>query len=76
MLELLVNNVRCQLSGRVSMDMAAIDLRNCPGAKVGDPVILWGEGLPLEEVAKHTDNISYDIICGVQQRVKFHWTVG
>jgi alanine racemase len=72
---LLVNNKKCQLVGRVSMDMAMIDLRNCPDAKVGDPVILWGDGLPLEEVAKYTDNVTYDIICGVQQRVKFYWTI-
>ena len=71
----LVNNKRCQLVGCMSMDMATIDLRNCPDAKVGDPVILWGDGLPLEEVATHTSNISYDMICGVQQRVKFYWTM-
>lgn len=72
---ILVNNTRCQLVGRVSMDMAMIDLRNCKDAKVGDPVILWGDGLPIEEVAIHTDNIPYDIICGVQPRVKFYWTL-
>ena len=70
----LVNKIRCHLLGRVSMDMATIDLSNCPNAKVGDPVTLWGEDLPIEEVAVHTDNIPYDIICGVQQRVKFYWT--
>ncbi len=70
----LVNNIRCQLVGRVSMDMMTIDLSNCPNAKVGDPVILWGDGLPIEEVATYTKNIPYDIICGVQQRVKFYWT--
>lgn len=69
----LVNGVKCQIAGRVSMDMITIDLRNCPDAKVGDPVVLWGDGLPIEEVAKHTDNVPYDIICGVQQRVKFFW---
>lgn len=71
---ILVNNKRCQLVGRVSMDMITIDLRTCPEAQVGDSVILWGEGLPIEEVAQYTDNIAYDIICAVQQRVKFYWT--
>jgi alanine racemase len=70
----LVNGVRCSLAGRVSMDMVNIDLRNYPDAKVGDVVTLWGEGLPLEEVAIHTDNVSYDIICAIQHRVKFLWT--
>lgn len=70
----LVNGKRCKLVGRVSMDMLTIDLRDCPEAKVGDPVILWGEGLALEEVANYTSNIPYDIICGIQHRVKFYWS--
>lgn len=70
----LVNNTQVQLIGRVSMDMIAVDLRACPDAKVGDPVVLWGSGLPLETVAQHTDNLVWDIITGVQNRVKFLWT--
>ena len=70
----LVNGKKCQIVGRISMDMATIDLRNCPDAKFGDPVTLWGDGLPIEEVAKHTEHTPYDLICGVQQRVRFIWT--
>ena len=70
----LVNDKKCKLVGRVSMDMLTIDLRDCKQAKVGDPVILWGEGLPIEEIAQYTNNIPYDIICGVQHRVKFYWS--
>lgn len=71
----LVNGVRCQLVGRVSMDMITIDLRNCPTAQVNDPVILWGNGLPLEEVAPYTSNIAYDMLTAMQSRVKFQWTL-
>jgi len=71
---ILVNNTRCKLVGRVSMDMIAVDLSPCPHAKVGDPVILWGNDLPIEEVAAFTENVSYDLLSGVQNRVKFHWT--
>ncbi|MBS0290755.1 MAG: alanine racemase [Proteobacteria bacterium] len=71
---ILVNNTKCKLIGRVSMDMIAVDLSPCPDAKVGDPVILWGNDLPIEEVAQFTDNVSYDLLTGVQNRVKFHWT--
>lgn len=69
-----VNGVQCQFVGKVSMDMAMVDLRNCPAARIGDPVILWGEGLPLEEMAPFTGLITYDMLTGVQSRVKFHWT--
>lgn len=72
----LVNGKRCNLVGRVSMDMATIDLRACPEAAVGDAVVLWGEGLPIEEVASHTAHIPYDLLCAIQLRVKFHWTMG
>lgn len=71
----LVGGRRCFLAGRVSMDMASIDLRPCPDAKVGDGVILWGEGLPIEEVASHTAQCPYDLLCAIQSRVKFHWTM-
>lgn len=70
----LVDGVRCGLAGRVSMDMAAIDLRPVPHAQVGSAVTLWGEGLPVEEVAPCTSNIVYDLLTGIQNRVKFEWT--
>lgn len=72
----LVNNIECPLVGRVSMDMLTVDLRPCPKAKVGDPVVLWGNGLPLERITPHTSNIPWDLITGVQNRVKFLWTHG
>jgi len=70
----LVNNTRCQVIGRVSMDMAAVDLRACATARVGDPVTLWGPKLPMEEIAHATGRTAYDLLCAVQSRVKFHWT--
>ncbi len=72
---ILVNNSRCSLIGRVSMDTSTVDLKACPNARVGDLVTLWGTDLPIEEVAQFTtDNTSYDLLTGVQNRVKFHWT--
>lgn len=71
---ILINGIRCQLVGRVSMDMIIVDLRACPYAKVDDPVILWGNELPIEQVAQYTDQCPYDILTAVQSRVKFHWT--
>ena len=64
----LVNNRRVPLAGRVSMDMIAVDLG--PGASdaVGDPVLLWGEGLPVEEVADQAGTIPYQLVCGVSNR--------
>jgi len=69
----LVNGNRAALAGRVSMDMICIDLRAQPDAKVGDEVILWGEGLPVDEVAAAAGTISYELLCGVGSRVRFEY---
>lgn len=66
----LVNNQRCRLIGRVSMDMLVIDLTDAKGVQVNSPVILWGEGLPVEEIARAADTISYELLCGVSTRVE------
>jgi len=71
---IMVNDVCCRIVGRVSMDMVTIDLRACPTACVGDPVVVWGEGLPLEELVAYTSHIPYDMLTAVQSRVKFTWT--
>jgi alanine racemase len=66
----LVNGERAGLAGRVSMDMIGIDvtdLRRPP--KQGDPVILWGKGLPVEEIAVWANTIPYELLCGISQRV-------
>ncbi|MCK9607644.1 MAG: alanine racemase [Methylomonas sp.] len=66
----LVNGQRVPLIGRVSMDMITVDLNSQPGAQPGDPVTLWGDGLPVEEIARHADTIPYTLLCGITQRVQ------
>lgn len=65
----LVNSQRAQLIGRVSMDMLCVDLRTQPQARVGDPVVLWGDALPVEEVARCADTIPYELVCAIASRV-------
>ncbi|HME39368.1 MAG TPA: alanine racemase [Steroidobacteraceae bacterium] len=66
----LVNGERAGLAGRVSMDMIGIDVTDLlrPPA-LGDPVVLWGEGLPVEEIAVWAQTIPYELLCGISQRV-------
>ncbi len=68
---LLVNGRRVPLVGRVSMDKVTVDLRNQPEARVGDPVRLWGEGLPVDEIAALAGTIAYELLCRVTGRVAF-----
>jgi alanine racemase len=51
------------------MDMITLDLRAHPTAQVGDEVTLWGDGLPIEDVARHAGTISYELMCHVTERV-------
>jgi alanine racemase len=67
----LVGDRRVPLIGRVSMDLVTLDLRDAPTARVGDRVVLWGDGLPVETVAAHAGTISYDLTCGMTRRVLF-----
>ncbi len=65
----LVGGRRVPLIGRVSMDKITVDLRAAPDAAVGDEVVLWGCGLPVEEVAAHAGTIGYELLCGIHGRV-------
>lgn len=65
-----VNGIRCYLAGRVSMDMLTVDLTNSPNAQVGDEVILWGEGLTVNELGNYCDTISYTLLTCLLPRVK------
>ncbi len=66
----LVNGERAPLAGRVSMDMIGIDVTRLARAPApGDPVVLWGRGLPVEEVAVWAQTIPYELLCGISQRV-------
>jgi alanine racemase len=67
----LVNGKRVPLVGRVSMDMITVDLRSQPEARAGDPAVLWGRGLPAEEIARAAGTIPYELFCGVTTRVDF-----
>lgn len=64
----LVNDRRVPLAGIISMDLAAVDLG--PGARdrVGDGVLLWGDRLPVEEVAAAAGTSPYALITGVMHR--------
>ena len=65
----LVNGQRAPLAGRVSMDMLTVDVTDLPPVQVGDPVTLWGEHLPVGEVARHADTIGYELVTRMPPRV-------
>jgi len=67
----LVAGRKVRTAGRVSMDMLVVDLTEAPEARVGSPVVLWGEGLPVDDVAAAAGTIGYELLCAVAPRVRF-----
>jgi alanine racemase len=65
----LVDGQRTGTVGRVSMDMLCVDLTQLPNAGVGSPVVLWGDGLPVEDVATAAGTVSYELLCALAARV-------
>ncbi|MGE0802136.1 MAG: alanine racemase [Lautropia sp.] len=65
-----VAGVRTRTVGRVSMDMLAVDLTPVPDAGPGAPVELWGETIPVDEVAAAAGTIGYELLCAVAARVR------
>jgi alanine racemase len=72
---------RCPIAGRVCMDMIMVDLGpggEGPPAAVGDEVVLFGAGGPSAfELARWADTITYEIVCGITERVtrRYHEAV-
>jgi alanine racemase len=59
---------RTTLVGRVSMDMITIDVTDLQ-VDVGASVVLWGDGLPADDIAQHCQTIAYELFCQVTARV-------
>ena len=60
-----------RLIGRVSMDMLTVDLTEMPQAAVGSPVVLWGkDGPSVDEVARASGTIGYELLCAIAHRVR------
>ncbi len=64
-----IRDVRVPLIGRISMDMITVDLRSLPDAQLGDSAVLWGAGLPVDEIAAQAGTIPYELMCRVTDRV-------
>jgi alanine racemase len=67
--EVIVRGTRAAVVGRVSMDLVTIDVTDIPDASVGDEVVLLGDGITAEELAKRSQTISYEVFCRISARV-------
>jgi alanine racemase len=65
----LVCGKKVRTAGRVSMDLMTVDLTEVPEASIGSPVVLWGEGLSVDDVAAAASTVGYQLLCSVSPRV-------
>lgn len=74
----LVRNTYAPVVGRISMDLTLIDVTNVPEVSLGDEVVLMGpvveqlhNGLeiPAENIARVAGTLSYEVTCGISERV-------
>jgi len=68
--KVLVKDKLAPVIGTVCMDMFMIDVTDIPGVQEGDDVIVFGNQLPVQQVALWAETIPYEIMTGVSQRVK------
>jgi alanine racemase len=64
----LINERRVPLVGRVSMDMIVVELGPDSSDAIGDRAVLWGDGLPVEEIAEFAGTIPYQLVTGILNR--------
>ena len=66
-----VHGTPCPVLGRVCMDQLMVDVTAVPDVQEGDEAILWGGRVSdsAEDIARKTDTISYEVLCGVSRRV-------
>ena len=61
---------RAPLAGRVSMDMLSVDLTGIDDAGAGSPVQLWGDHVGIDEIARQSERLAYELMCGLNPRVR------
>lgn len=66
----LVHRQKAPTIGNVCMDMTMIDVTGIPEAREGDEVVIFGENLPVQELAACLQTIPYEVFTNIAERVK------
>lgn len=70
----LIGKKRCKVIGRISMDMAVVDVTGVKGVKVGDEVVLIGkqgkQEVTAEELAEIAGTTNYEVVTRLNPLIK------
>jgi len=67
--KILINGQLAPVIGSVCMDMTMVDITGIE-AREGDEAIIFGEGLPIQQIAQWANTIPYEMMTGISERVK------
>lgn len=65
-----VDNKRAKVVGNISMDQANIDITGFSNVKIGQEVVVIGEGQDANEIAKDLGTINYEVLSSISDRVE------
>jgi alanine racemase len=68
--EVVIRGQRAPIIGNVCMDMCMADVTHIPACRAGDSVVVFGEEVPLVELAGRIGTIPYELLTNVSERVK------
>lgn len=74
--KVLINENICDVIGKVSMDMVAVDVSGSTNIKVGDIVTLFGgknDKMRVENIASFYGGSSYELLCQIGRRAKRYY---
>jgi alanine racemase len=65
----MIGRTRCPIAGRISMDLTAIDITDLPTPlRRGQMVTLIGDGITVDELARHFGTIGYEVLTSLGER--------
>ena len=62
----MIGGKRAAIVGRISMNLTMVDVSAIDGVRVGDEVVVLGDGVTADDHARVAGTISYEILCGVR----------
>ncbi|MEO6168721.1 MAG: bifunctional UDP-N-acetylmuramoyl-tripeptide:D-alanyl-D-alanine ligase/alanine racemase [Chitinophagales bacterium] len=68
--KMMVRNKLAPIIGNINMDMTMIDITNIQDAEEGDEVIVFGDALPVQQLAQWGNTIPYEVLSTISRRVK------
>lgn len=65
-----IRGMEAPICGRICMDQCMVDVTDIPAARIGDEVILFGEGAQsADDIAERAGTIGYEVLCLIGKRV-------